>query len=164
MAANSSFKSTRIVVSMFVFLNSTLQVLQKISLLNNKQYIKQTINISMDAISTIILFLLWTIWFTTYYCLNRFLYLYKIFQLTEQNMYVQVTYINPMFCTYVLHKRHGQFCGAHSWILFLNSVGDTIFFNSIGKMSLIFGPKLDVVSEQYMTILIQWNLPKVDIL
>ena len=28
---------------------------------------------------------------------------------------------NPMFCTYVLHKRHGQFFGAHSKISYLNS-------------------------------------------
>ena len=108
----------------------------------------------MDAISIIILFLLWSIWFTIYYCLNRFLYMYKIFQLTEQNMYVQVTYRNPMFCTYVLHKRHGQCIGPHSPIFFLNSVGDTIFFNSVGKISHIFAPKLDIVSEHYITILI----------
>ena len=80
--------------------------------------------------------------------------MFKIFQLTEQNMYVQVTYRKPMFCTYVLHKRHGQLFGAHSWIFFLNSVGDTILFNSVGKMSHIFGPKLDIVSEPYMTVLI----------
>ena len=104
----------------------------------------------MDAISIISLFLLWSIWFIIYYCLNRFLYIYKIFQLTEQNMYLQVTYRNLMFCTYVLHKRHGQFFGVHSQIFFLNSVGDTIFFNSVGKMSYIFGPKLDIVSEPYI--------------
>ena len=96
---------------MFVFLNSTLQVLQK-----------------------------------------RFLYMYKIFQLTEQNIYLQVTYRNPIFCTYVLHKRHGLFVGAHSRIFFsffLNSVGDTIFF-----ISHIFGLKLDIGSKSYMTVLI----------
>ena len=108
----------------------------------------------MDAISIISLFLFESIWFTTYYYLNIFLYMFKIFQLTEQYMYVQVTYRNPMFCTYVLHKRHGQFFGAHSRIFFLNSVGDTILFNSVGKMSHIFGPKLDIVSEPYMTVLI----------
>ena len=69
-----------------------------------------------------------SIWFTIHYCLNRFLYMYKIFQLTEQNMYVQVTYRNPMFCTCALHKRHGQIFGAHSRIFFLNNVGNTIFF------------------------------------
>ena len=81
----------------------------------------------MDTISIISLFLLWSIWFTIYYCLNRFLYMYKIFQLTEQDMYVQVTYRNPMFCTRVLHKRHGQFFGVYSLIFFLNSVEDTTF-------------------------------------
>ena len=92
----------------------------------------------MDAISIISLFLFESIWFTTYYYLNIFLYMFKIFQLTEQYMYVQVTYRNPMFCTYVLHKRHGQFFGAHSRIFFLNSVGDTILFNFVGKMSHVF--------------------------
>ena len=108
----------------------------------------------MDATSIINLFLLGSIWFTIYYCLNRFLYMYKIFQLTEQNMYVQLTYRNPMFCLYVLHKRHEQFFGAHSRIFFLNNVEDTIFFNSVGKMSHIFSPKLDIIFEQYMTVLI----------
>ena len=107
----------------------------------------------MDAISIRSIFLLESIWFTIYYYLNRFLLMFKIFQLTE-NMYVQVTCTNPVFCTYVLHKRHGQFFGAHSRIFFLNSVENTILFNSVGKMPHIFGPKLDIVSEPYMTVLI----------
>ena len=86
----------------------------------------------MDAISIISIFLLETLWFTIYYYLNRFLYMFKIFQLTEQNMYVQVTYRNAMLCKYVLHKRHGQFFGGHSRMFFLNGVGDTILFNSVG--------------------------------
>ena len=110
---------------MFVILNSTLQVLLKIFLLNNILNNKK--NIYMDAISIINLFLLRSIWFTIYDYFNRFLYMYKVFQLREQNLYVQVTYRNPMFCTYSLHKRHGQFLGAHSPIFFLNNVGDTIF-------------------------------------
>ena len=57
-----------------------------------------------------------------------------------------------MFCTYVLHKRHGQFLGVHSRIFFLNSVGDTILLNSVGKMSHILGSKRDIVSEPYMTV------------
>ena len=108
----------------------------------------------MDAILIISIFLLESVWFTVYYYLNRFLHMFKIFQLTEQNTYVQVTYTNPMFCTYVLHKRHGQFFVAHSRIVFLKSVGDTIFFNAVGKMRHIFGPKLDIVCEPYMTVLI----------
>ena len=59
-----------------------------------------------------------------------------------------------MFCTHNLHKPHGQFFGAHSRIFFLNSVGDTILFKSVGKMSHIFGPKLDIVSEPFMKVLI----------
>ena len=113
----------------------------------------------MDAILIISLFLLGNIWFTIYYCLNKFLMFKNMFKnistyRTGQNMYVQVTDRNLMFCTYVLHKRHGQFFGAHSRNFFLNSIGDTIFFNSVGKMSHIFGPKLDIVSEPCMTALI----------
>ena len=59
-----------------------------------------------------------------------------------------------MFSMYLLHKRHGQFVRIHSRIFFLNSVGETNFFNSVGKMSCIFAPKLDIVSEPYMTVLI----------
>ena len=108
----------------------------------------------MGAILIISLFLFESIWFTIHYYLNIFLYMFKIFQLTEQYMYLQVTYRNPMFFTYVLYKRHGQFFGAHSRIFVLNSVGDTILFNSVGKISHFFGPKLDKVSETYMTVLI----------
>ena len=89
----------------------------------------------MDAIPIISLFLLESIWFTIYYYLSIFLYMFKIFELTEQYMYVQVTYRNQMFCTYLLHKRHEQFFGAQSQIS-------------------SFGPKLDRVSEPYMTVLI----------
>ena len=87
----------------------------------------------MDAISMICLFLVKSTWFAIYYYLNRFLYMYKIFQLAEQNMYVQVTYRNPMFCAHLLHKQHGQFFGAHSQIFFFNSVGHTFFLNSAGN-------------------------------
>ena len=80
--------------------------------------------------------------------------MFKIFQFTEQNVHIQVTDTNPMFCTYVLHKRHGQFFGVHSRIFFLNSVGDIILLNSVGKMPHIFGPKLDIVSEPHMTVLV----------
>ena len=92
----------------------------------------------MDAISSIGLFLFESIWFTIYYYLNIFLCMFKIFQLTEQYMNVQLTYRIPIFSTYVLHKRHGQFFEAHSRIFFLNSVGDTILFNFVGKMSHVF--------------------------
>ena len=44
--------------------------------------------------------------------------------------------------------------GAHSRISFLNTVEDTISFNSLGKMFYIFVHKLDIVSEPYMTGLI----------
>ena len=59
-----------------------------------------------------------------------------------------------MFCTYVSHELNGQFFGVDSRIFLFNKVGDTIFFNSIGKMSHIVGPKVDIVSEPYMTVLI----------
>ena len=99
-------------MSMFVFLNSTLQVLQKVSLLNNiannKKYLYGR-NIDHKFISVRE--------YMGYYILlpqQIPMYVVKIFQLREQNMYVQATYINPMFCTYVLHKRHEQSFGAHS--------------------------------------------------
>ena len=79
--------------------------------------------------------------------------MYKISHVTEQNIYVQVTYRNPMFCPYVLNKGHGQFFGAHSQF-FLNKVGDTISFNSVGKISHIFGSKIVLVFEPCMTVLI----------
>ena len=82
----------------------------------------------MDAIPIISLFLFESTWFTLYYYLNIFLYMLKIFQLTEQYVYVQLTYRNPVFCTYVLHKRHEQFFGTDSRIFFLNNVVDTNSF------------------------------------
>ena len=108
----------------------------------------------MAAISSISIFPLESIWFTIYYYLLKSLHMFKIFQLTEQNIYVEITYANPMPCTYVLHKRHEQFFWAHSRIFLLNSVEDTIPFNSVGKTPHILGPKLDIVSEPYMTVLI----------
>ena len=68
----------------------------------------------MDTISIRRLFLFESIWFTIYYFLNIFLYMFKTFQPTEQHMYLEVTYRNPMFCIYILQKQHGQFFGAHS--------------------------------------------------
>ena len=87
--------------------------------------------------------------------------MFRIFQLTEQYMYLITKIKNPMFCTYVLHKWHGEFFGAHSRIFFLNSVGETNPFDSVGKMSHIFGPKLDIVSEPYMMVLMVLTLPAV---
>ena len=78
--------------------------------------------------------------------------MYKVLHATEQNIDAQVAYRNQMMCTYVLHKQHVNFFGAHSRIFFLNNVEDTIFFNSVHKMSHIFGPKLYVVSELCMTV------------
>ena len=45
----------------------------------------------------------------------------------------------------------GNSLGPIHEFFFLNSVGDTIFFNSVGKMPLIFGSKLDIVSEPYIS-------------
>ena len=69
--------------------------------------------------------------------------MYNLSHVTEQKMYVQVTDRNPMFCMYVIHKQHGKLFRADSRIFFSNSVGDTVFFNSVWKISHIFGPKLD---------------------
>ena len=74
-----------------------------------------------------------------------FPYLYKIFQFTEQNVYVQVTYRNPVLCTYILHKRHGQFFGAHSRILFLTSAEDSMD----GRVSVAFVRKEPMITSSY---------------
>ena len=108
----------------------------------------------MDAISIASLFMFESIWFTTYYCVNIFRFMFKISQLTQQYIYVQFTYRNPLFCTYVSHKRHGQFFEAHSRISSLNGVGETVNFNSVGKIYHIFDRKIDIAFESYMTVLI----------
>ena len=69
-------------------------------------------------------------------------------------MYAQMTCRNPKYCRHVLHKRHGQFFRNHSQSFVLDNVGDIIFLNPVGKMSHILGPRLDIVSESYMTVLI----------
>ena len=80
--------------------------------------------------------------------------MFKIFQLTEQNMYVQATYRNPMFVhTFYINDMDNSLGPIHDFF-FLNSVGDTILFNFVGKMSHTFGLKLDIVSEPYMTVLV----------
>ena len=84
----------------------------------------------------------------------QFFYKYKTCHVTEQNMYVRIAYRKPIFCIYVLHKRHGQFFGSYSQIIFLSNVGGTILWNYFGEKSHIFGSKLDTVSEPYMTVLI----------
>ena len=43
------------------------------------------------------------------------------------------------------------------YFFFLNNVGDTMFFKSVCKMSHIFRPKLHIVSESYITVLIILN-------
>ena len=83
---------------MFVFLNSTLKVLQKVSLLSNivnkKKYLYGR-NIDHKSISV-------REYMVYYVLLSQQIPVYfKIFQLTEQNMYAQVTKSNPRFCTYV---------------------------------------------------------------
>ena len=40
---------------------------------------------------------------------------------------------------------------------FLHDIGGTTFFNSVGKMPHVFGPKLDKVSEPCMTVLILYH-------
>ena len=131
---------------MFVFLNSKLHQLQKISLSNNTLNNK---NISLDAISIRSLFLLGSIWFTITASTYSFICV-KFF--TLQNKICTYRKLKKSnFCTYVLHKRHEQFFGDHLRIVILNSVGDTVFFHSVGKISHIFGPKLDIVSESNMS-------------
>ena len=82
----------------------------------------------------------------------QFFYNYKTRHVAEQNMYVRIAYRKPIFCIYVLHKRHGQFFGSHSQIIFLSNVGGTILRNYFGEKSHIFGSKLDTVSMPNMTV------------
>ena len=135
---------------MVVVLNSTLQVLLKTFQLKQQFPINEYIYGSNIEDK---LFLLESVWFCIYHCFNRFLYVYHATCYRTKTC-VQISYRNPMFCTYISYKRRGQFFGSHSRIFFLNNVGDTIFLNSIGKMSHIFGPKLDIVSQPYMTVLV----------
>ena len=113
-------------MSMFVFLNSTLQVLLKISLL------KEILSNKTDSFICI-----------KYFNLQNKICTYRL--LTEIQCFVRTLYINDM----------DIFGGPiHEFFFFLNNVGDTILFNSVGKMSHIFGPKLDIVAEPYMKVLI----------
>ena len=71
-------------MSTFVFLNSTLQISLLNNIVNNNKngYGRKFDHKFISAES---------IWFTIYYYLNKFLYIFKIFQLTEKYMYVQIT-------------------------------------------------------------------------
>ena len=83
---------------MFVSLSSTSQVL-KTSLLNN---IFLLTNFSMDAMSSICLFLLGSMGVHGLRTIAASMY--KVSLVTEQSRYVLGTYRNSMFCTYVLRN------------------------------------------------------------
>ena len=110
---------------MFVFLNSTLQVLLKTPVFCN---IFQLTNISMGTIASIYLFQLGSIWFIIYRCFNRVLYMYNISHITEEKVHVQVTCRNAMFCKFALH------------IFFLDNVGDTFSLIPSGKSPIFLVP------------------------
>ena len=109
-------------MSMFVFLNSTLQVLLKRSLLNNisnnKKYLygRNTDHKSISVRE-----------YTVYYLLvpQQFHLRVKIFQLAEQNMYVKATYRNHMFCsTFYINYMHNSLGPIHEfsfWIMYRNN-------------------------------------------
>ena len=54
-----------------------------------------------------------------------------------------------MFCKYISDIKN-----SFEQIFFLDNAGGKISFNSVGKMFHIFGPKLDIFSEPFMTVLI----------
>ena len=149
-------------MSTFVFLNNTLSfqtvhyryftasIKQRVlnNVVNNKRYLYGC-NIYHKPISCLRVYGLLYITISTYSYTSL-----KYLDFQNQYMYIQLSYRNPTFCTYVLHKQHGQFFWVHSQIFFLNSIGDTILFNSVCKTSHIFGAKLDIVSEPYITVLI----------
>ena len=98
---------------MFVFLNSTLQVLLKRSLLNNSsnnkkyRYGRNTDHKSISVRE-----------YTVYYLLvpQQFHLHVKIFQLAEQNMYVKATYRNHVFCsTFYINYMHNSLGPIHEF-------------------------------------------------
>ena len=59
----------------------------------------------------------------------------------------------PIFGRYNLHNLHGQFCGHRFLIPYLKAFKDFTFFNSVGTISQILGPKNDGLSALLYTTL-----------
>ena len=62
-------------------------------------------------------------------------------------------YTKPIFGRYNLHNLHGQFCGHQFLIPYLKAFKDFTFFNSVGTISQILGPKNDRLSVPLYTLL-----------
>ena len=57
-----------------------------------------------------------------------------------------VNHKKPTPSTYLLQSLRGQLFGIHFLIIFLKLLWDWAFFNSIGTISHIFGPRYKIVS------------------
>ena len=79
--------------------------------------------------------------------------MYKIFQLGEQNRYVQVTYSIQIFVLTFYITTWTILWGPCANFLF-EKRRRTTKKKTDRKMSHIFGPKLDIVSEPHMAVLI----------
>ena len=134
-----------------VVLNSALQEFLEKSLLNN---IFLLTNISMEAISSINLFRLDFLFMTA--STNFFTCVTNMSHVTKQRRACKL--LKKIQCFVRTHYINDT--GIFLWIFllfmnfFLNNAVDTMSFNSVGKMSHIFGSKLDIVSDSYLTVLI----------
>ena len=61
-------------------------------------------------------------------------------------------YTKPIFVRYRLHSLHGQFCGHQFLIPDLKPLKDFTFFNSVGTILQIIGPKNDRLSVPLYTL------------
>ena len=61
-------------------------------------------------------------------------------------------YTKPIFIRYRLHSLHGQFCGHQFLIPDLKPLKDFTFFNSVGTIPQIIGPKNDRLSVPLYTL------------
>ena len=62
-------------------------------------------------------------------------------------------YLKPIFGRYPLQSLHGQFCGHHLLIPDLKALKVFTFFNSVGTISQILGPKNDRLSVPLYALL-----------
>ena len=56
-------------------------------------------------------------------------------------LYCLLTEMNRTYFKYTWQRQQGQHCGFQFLILILNSIKDSVYFISTGKISEIFGPK-----------------------
>ena len=113
-----------------------LYVLQNVSLLNNKVNNKKYLcgrNINHKYISI-------REYMVYYILLYQQIPTYVENISTYRTKYVRTGNLHKSKFTQFLRKRHGQSFGAPSQIFCLNNLGDTILFNSVGKMPTFLVP------------------------